>query len=46
MIAYELKNTGIVNVKGIDYRCVLWNITRTDAINMLGNSKLDDQGTL
>ena len=45
MIAYELKNTGIVNVKGVDYRCVLWNITRTDTINMLGNSKLDNKGT-
>ena len=36
----------MLNVKGIDYRCALWNITRNDAINMLGNSILDDKGTL
>ena len=46
MMACELKNIAIVNVKGVDYRCVLWNITKNDAINMLGNSKLDDKGTL
>ena len=46
MMAYELKNIAILNVKGVDYRCVLWNITRNDAINMLDNSKLDNKGTL
>ena len=24
MTAYELKNTAILNVKGVDYRCILW----------------------
>ena len=46
MMAYELRNIAILNVKGIDYRCVLWNITKKDATNMLGNSELDDKGTL
>ena len=46
MMVYELKYIEILNVKGIDYRCVLWNITKNDAINMLGNSKLYDKGTL
>ena len=46
MMACELKTTSIVNVKGVDYRCVLWGVTRNDAINMLGHSKLDDEGTL
>ena len=36
----------MLNVKGIDYRSALWNITRNDSINMLGNSILDDKGTL
>ena len=35
MMAYELKNIAILNVKGVDYRCVLWNMTRNDTINML-----------
>ena len=43
MTVYEFKNIAILNVKGVDYRCVLWNITRNDAINRLNNSKLDDK---
>ena len=27
MIAYELKNIAILNVKGVDYSCILWNMT-------------------
>ena len=45
MEAYELKNIAI-NVKGVDYRCVLRGVTKNDAIDMLGNCKLDDKGTL
>ena len=43
MMAYELANIPILNVKGIDYRFVTWNITKNDAINRLDNSELDDQ---
>ena len=46
MMAYELKIIAILNVKGVDYRCVLWRVTKNYAINMLGNSKLHDKGTL
>ena len=46
MMAYELENTEILNVKDVDYRCVLWNITRNDAINRLSNPKLDNKGKL
>ena len=46
MLAYELENIAILNVKGVDYRCVLWNMTRNDTINRLNNSKLQDRGTL
>ena len=45
-MAYELKNITILNVKGLDDRCVLWNMKKNDAINMLNYSKLDDKGTL
>ena len=45
MTVYEFKNIAILNVKGVDYRCVLWNITRNDAINRLNNSKLHDKVT-
>ena len=35
-----------MNVKSVDYRSVLWNMNKNDAINRLNNSKLDDKGTL
>ena len=41
-----IKNIAILNLKGVDYRRVLWSMTKDDAINILANSKLDDKGTL
>ena len=41
MVAYELKHIAILNVKGVGYWCILWNMTKKDAINRLNNSKLD-----
>ena len=46
LMGYELKDIAILHGKGLDYRCVLWNKTRNDAINRLNNSKVDDEGTL
>ena len=44
-MAYKLENIAILNIKGVDYRCIIWNMTKTNAINKLNNSKLDDKGT-
>ena len=33
MMASGLENIAILNIKGVDYRCVLWNMTKNDAIN-------------
>ena len=46
MMTYELKTITILNVKGVDYRCVLWNMSKNDAVNRLNNSQLDDRGKL
>ena len=46
MMAYKLKKIAILNLKGVDYRCGLWGVTKNGAINFLGNSKLGDTGTL
>ena len=46
MMAYELENIVILDIKGVDYRCVIWNMTRNGAINMLKISKLNDKGSL
>ena len=46
MTAYELKNIAIINVKGVDFRCILWDISREEAVNRLNNSVLEDKGAL
>ena len=46
VMAYELKNIAIQNVKGVDNRCALWNMTKSDAVNLLNNSVLDNKGVL
>ena len=28
IMAYELENIAILNVKGVDYRCILWNMAK------------------
>ena len=32
--------------KGVDYRFVIWNMSKSDAINRLNNSKLDVKGSI
>ena len=46
MMACELKKITILNVKGVDYRCILWGISKNDAIDRLHNSALEDKGVL
>ena len=46
MTAYELKIIVVLNVKGVDFRCILWGITRDEAVNRVNNSVLEDKGVL
>ena len=32
MTTYELKGFAILNVKGVDFRCILWGISRDDLL--------------
>ena len=43
MMAYKFENLAILNIKGIDYRCVIWSMSKSDAINRLNKSELDDK---
>ena len=45
-IAYDLKNIAILSAKGIDYRCILRNISRDEVINRLSRYVLEDKGVL
>ena len=46
MTAYELKNIEILSVKGVVFRCILWGISRDEAVNRLNKSVLDDRSVL
>ena len=46
MMAYELRNIAILNAKGVDYRCILWVLSKNDAIDRLNKSVLEDRGVL
>ena len=42
--AYELKNIAILDVKGVDFRFILWVISKNEAANVLNNSVLENKG--
>ena len=46
MMTYELKNIAILNAKVVDYRCILFVISRDEAVNRLNNSASEDKGVL
>ena len=46
MTAYELENIAILNVKGVDFKFLLWCISRDEDDNRLKNSVLEDKGLL
>ena len=46
MTAYELKNIATLNAKGVDYRCILWGISRDEAVSRLNDSVLEDKGVI
>ena len=46
MTANELKNIAILNAKDVDFRCILWSISRDEAVNRLNKSVLEDKGVL
>ena len=46
MTAYELKNIAILNVIGVDYRCISWGIRKNETVSILINSVLEYKGVL
>ena len=46
MTAYELNNNAILNVKGVDFRCILWGISINEVVNRLNNSVFKVKGVL
>ena len=46
MTAYELKIVAILTVKGVDYRCILWGISKNEGANVLNDSVLEEKDVL
>ena len=46
MVVYDLNNFMILNIKSIDYRCYMFNMSKNDAIALQNNSMLDNKGVL
>ena len=46
MAVYDLNDSMILNVKGVHYRCYVFNMSKINAIILLNNSVLDNRGVL
>ena len=44
LLSVSISDIAIITVKGVDYRCIIHNIIRSEAINLLKNSVLEECG--
>ena len=44
MLSVNISDIAIITVKNVDYRCIIHNISKSEAINLLKNSVLEDRG--
>ena len=44
VLCLNLCNIAIVAAKNVDYRCIIYNISKSDAIRLPETSVLDDRG--
>ena len=44
MLSFNKSNIAIINFKNVDYRCVIHKISKSEVINSLGNSVIEDRG--
>ena len=46
MLSVNIGDITIITVKNVDYRCLIHNISKSEARNLLKNSVLEDRGNL
>ena len=46
MFVRDLKDLTILKIKGVDYRCYVFNMSKKEAIKLVNNSKLGNKGVL
>ena len=44
MLCLNISDIAIITVKNVDYRCIIHNISKSEAVNLLENSVLEDCG--
>ena len=44
MLIVNISDIVIITIKNIDYHCIIHNISKPEAINLLKNSVLEDHG--
>ena len=44
MLCVNISNIAVIDVKRSDYCCIIHDISKYEAINLLENSMLDDRG--
>ena len=43
-LSVSISDIAIITVKVVDYRCIIHNISKSEAINLLKNSVLENRG--
>ena len=46
MLCLNISNIAIITVKNVDYHCILYNIRKSEAINLLEDCVLEDYGNI
>ena len=46
MLCLNISDIAIITVKNVDYRCIIHNIRKSEAINLFENSVLEDRGNI
>ena len=44
MLSVNISDIAIVTIKNVDYCCIIYNISRSEAINLLKNYSLENRG--
>ena len=44
MLSVNISDVVIITVKNVDYRCIIYDISKSEAINLLKSAVLEDRG--
>ena len=44
MLSVNISDIDIITIKNVEYRCIIYNISKSEAINLFKNSVLENRG--